>query len=220
MRRIVTIVAVAILAYAARAQNPPPATMTKIEVRLQSPDAPEGSFATLPKTMYRAGDGYCRIEEAPDTKNGIHGLLIVNEPDAWMVNLLSNSARHVVDPGPTFYCHLPIFQDDKNNPASDPKMRISNLEFGRELQYFTAMGAVPSEGPVLQGQQTTKYAVQLGESTAVMLFTYGPSNHPLAVISKRGEKHDIFWYSGYGSVPFDGKLFAKPASVKIEEAQH
>jgi hypothetical protein len=36
---------------------------------------------------------------------------------------------------------------------------------------------------------------------------------------KHGEKTDIFWYSGYGQVEFDRKLFAKPENVKIEDPQ-
>jgi len=35
----------------------------------------------------------------------------------------------------------------------------------------------------------------------------------------RGEKHEIFWYSGYGRVDFDLKLFSKPEKVRIDEAK-
>lgn len=70
----------------------PPDMMTKLTVRLQSPDIPEESFAAKPKTMYRTGNGYCRTEELPDPEQGIHGLMIINEPDVWMVNLLTKAA--------------------------------------------------------------------------------------------------------------------------------
>ncbi len=79
-----------------------PKTMTKMEVILGSPGVQPGSFASKPKVMYRAGNRYCRIEEAPDPDNGLHGLLIVSEPDAWVVNLVTKTARHVKDTGPTF----------------------------------------------------------------------------------------------------------------------
>jgi hypothetical protein len=62
----------------------PPQTMTKLEVRLQSADVQEGSFAAKPKVMYRAGSGYCRTEELPNEEDGIHGLMIINEPDTWI----------------------------------------------------------------------------------------------------------------------------------------
>src|ERR1700730_9790086 len=90
-----------------------PETMIKLAVRLENPDIAKESFAAKPKLMYRAGNGYCRTEELPDIEHGIHGLMILNEPDAWMVNLLSKTARHFVDPGPTFHCRMPIFQGDE-----------------------------------------------------------------------------------------------------------
>jgi hypothetical protein len=141
-----------------------PKTMTKIETVLQGPNIPAGSFATKPKVMYRAGTRYCRVEEAADTEHGVHGLLIVNEPDAWMVNLANKTARHIVDSGPTFDCHLPIFADDPDKDAS-------GLEFGREMEFFKSRGATPREGSVLQGKQTTQYQVEIGGSK-LALFTY------------------------------------------------
>jgi hypothetical protein len=219
MKKLVVICGFLSFSAVAIAQNTP-TKMTKMEVRLQSPDAPAGSFASLPKIMYRAAAGYCRIEEAPDPEHGIHGLLIVNEPDAWMVNLQTKSATHIVDPGPTFFCNLPIFSSSHDPSPGDPKMSLSKLEFGRELEYFKSMGATPGKGLELQGQQTTGYVVNLSPSASVALFTYGPSNVPLAVVHKVGDTQDIFWYSGYGEIPFDPKLFAKPAGVKIEEQKH
>jgi hypothetical protein len=39
------------------------------------------------------------------------------------------------------------------------------------------------------------------------------------VSQERNGKTDIFWYSGYGEVDFDPRLFAKPENVKIEESK-
>lgn len=188
-----------------------PKTMTKMEVVLQGPKIPSASFAAKPKTMYRAGSRYCRVEEAEDTENHIHGLMIVNEPDAWMVNLMTKTARHVVDPGPTFNCHLPIFADGSDREASE-------LEFGLEMEFFEKNGASSHPGSVLQGKQTTQYQVEVGKSK-LALFTYGTPERPLAVGRVRGDDGEIYWYSGYCGVPFDAKLFAKPEGVKIEESK-
>jgi len=193
----------------------PPKTMTKLEVLLQSPDVTPGSFATKPKLMYRAGSRYCRTEEAPNPDRGIHGLMIIKEPDAWMVNLLAKTAQHVVDPGPTFNCHMPIFADIAKL-RDDETRQIMALEFGLELEFFKSKGAIPKKGAVLQGKETTAYMLDIGESTFA-LFTYGTPERPLAVMRKHGDKADIFWYSGYGQVVFDPKLFAKPENVKIED---
>ena len=95
------LLSICVLAGAIFAEEPPK-RMTKMEVVLHSPDAPTGSFAAKPRVFYRAGNRYCRVEETPDPDQGIHGLMIINEPDWWMVNLFSKTARHGVDPGPTF----------------------------------------------------------------------------------------------------------------------
>jgi len=141
--------------------------------------------------------------------------MIVNEPDYWMVNLLARTARHGLDPGPTFNCHLPIFADES---LDEEGKQIRQLEFGLELEFFKSKGATPETGPVLQTKETMVYRTKAG-SAALALFTYGTPEHPLAVARQRGEKNDLFWYSGYGQVEFDPKLFAKPENVKVEDSK-
>ena len=87
--------------------------MLKLAVRLENPNIPKESFAAKPKLMYKAGNGYCRTEELPDPEHGIHGLMIINEPDIWMVNLLAKTAQHYVDSGPTFNGRMPMFGGDE-----------------------------------------------------------------------------------------------------------
>jgi len=196
----------------------PPKTMTKMVVQLQSPEVPTDSFAAKPKTMFRAGTQFCRIEEEPDPEHGIHGVMIINEPDAWMVNLASNSAQHMVDPGPSLNCRMPVFAGLLGQLPEDESKQIGPLEFGYELEFFKSKGATPQPGGVLQGQQTTAYKLKFGES-ALALFTYGSPERPLGAAWMRGDKHEIFWYSGYGQMDFDPKQFAKPVHVRIDEAK-
>jgi hypothetical protein len=103
-------------------------------------------------------------------------------------------------------------------PAEVAK-QVGMLEFGHEMEFFVANGAKPEKGPELQSQQTASYVIGLGDFS-LALFTYGTPERPLAVALKKGEKHDILWYSGYGEADFDAHLFEKPAGVKIEEMKH
>ena len=193
-------------------------TMTKLTVRLQSPEVPEDSFAAKPKIMYRAGSRYCRTEELPDPEHGIHGLLIINEPDVWMVNLFTKTAQHFVDPGPTFNCRMPMFNVEQVKSGADMKNPLLELEFGRELPYFKNKGATPNKGPVLQGKPTTVYTTQAGDSQ-LFLFTTGTPERPWAVARQHGAIREIYWYGTYEQVPFDPKLFGKPEAVKIEDVK-
>ena len=44
---------------------------------------------------------------------------------------------------------------------------------------------------------------------ALAWFTCGTPERPLLVARQRGDKNDLLWYSGYGLVDFDLKLFVK-----------
>jgi hypothetical protein len=217
-RKMKSVLFLACLFTTALIAQPPPKTMIKMVVQLQSTELPADSFASKPKTLYRAGTQFCRTDEEPDAAHGIHGVLIVNEPDAWMVNLATNTAQHLVDSGPTSNCRMPIFASRLSELSEQDAKQLAELEFGYEMEFFKSKGATPQPGPVLQTKQTTVYKLNYGDST-VALFTFGTPERPLAVAWTRGEKHEIFWYSGYGQLDFDPTLFAKPEHVKIEEAK-
>jgi hypothetical protein len=188
-----------------------PKTMTKLVVRLVQPDTPPSSFAARPKTMYRAGTRYCRIEEVPDPAHGIHGLIVVNEPNAWFINLLKNTAQLQIDPGPKFNCRLPIFGGD----SSDQLMK---LEFGQELAYFNEKQVAPVPGPTIYGKSTKAYEIDTGIYRLV-LFTSGEPERPVAVEKEQGEKRETYLYSVYETIPFEPKLFEKPEGVTIQNAK-
>ena len=192
--------------------------MTKLTAHLESPAIREGSFAAKPKTMYRAGDSYCRIEELPDPEHSIHRLMIINEPNLWMVNLFGKTARHYVDSCPTFNCHLPIFHGEQVNAPADIKRALLELEFGQEIVYFKSKGGIPKQGPVLRDKPTSVYTSESGDSQ-LSLFTTGMPERPWALARQQGSSREIFWYGTYEQLPFDPKLFAKPSEMKMEEAK-
>src|ERR1700685_3004204 len=136
--------------------------------------------------MFRAGTRYCRIEESPDTEHSIHGLVVINEPDAWLVNLLNKTAQHHLDTGPTFNCRLPIFTLDAK-PAAETGNQLADLEFGRELPYFREKGATVKDGLILKGKKTTSYTIQLVESQ-LLLFTSGTPERPIAVAWQHADR--------------------------------
>ena len=49
------------------AETAKPSTMKKFEVRYVADDIDPSSFGAKPRTCYRAGDTYGRVEEAPDS---------------------------------------------------------------------------------------------------------------------------------------------------------
>ena len=125
--------AIFFLALLLPAADAPPATMTKIVVRLMGPDIKPGSYAALPKTMYRAGDHYARIEAPPSSRMQSQKLVIIAEPDAYSVNLNDKKGTHAIDQGGPNDLHLPmILPLDPNRQLG----KLDGLEFGNELQFF------------------------------------------------------------------------------------
>jgi hypothetical protein len=196
--------------------------MTRFVVQLASPDVPRDSFGAKPKTIYRAGTTYCRVEEEPDPASGTHGLVIINEPDMWMVDLADHTARHFVNDGPDLNCHMPVFGDRLSGIPEEDAKEIGGLEFGFEMEFFKSHRAVRQPGPILQWheqpRQTIGYKLQFGD-WMVALFTDGDPERPVAVAMFHGDEHSTYYYSGYGQMDFDATLFAKPSGAKIEEAK-
>ena len=54
----------------------------------------------------------------------------------WTINLLNKTARHVIDPGPTFFARLTIILTLKPNGQPDDDKEFQDLEFGNEVRFF------------------------------------------------------------------------------------
>lgn len=173
---------------------------------------PNDSFATKPKVYWRAGSRYCRVDEQPDPQKGIHGRTVINEPDAWLINLADQSAKHILDRGPTFNCRLPIF-------ASDPQLskgKLGELEFGRELEFFRSNGAEQIEGSKLEFK-ANYYELTVGDSV-LKLVERADIHAPILIRLIRGDKSiEVHYLQWDDHVPFKADLFAAPTGVKIQE---
>ena len=123
-----------------------PSTMKKFEVRYVADDIDPASFGAKPRTCYRAGDTYGRVEEAPDEPLGLHGLIIIAAPDVWMINLVDSSGKHIIDKSTPAQARMPILASGQR--------AFKDLEFGKELQFFTDKGIAASDGPVTDRKST------------------------------------------------------------------
>jgi hypothetical protein len=163
--------AVAFLAPSQTPPNPPPATMTKIVVRLIGPTVKPGSHAALPKTIYKAGPHYARIEDPPDAKQQQQKLTIIAEPDAYSVNLIDKRGTHAIDQGGApGDLHLPIVLPfDPNHKLPD----LDKLEFGSEYEFFLASGATNVPGPIVNGESADAYQLKMDGAEATLVVRRG-----------------------------------------------
>jgi hypothetical protein len=193
----------------------PPRTMIHVIVQLSGTDIPEGSFAGKPKTLWRATNSYCRSDEEPDPAQGLHLSIIMNEPDSWLVDLANNRAKHMVDPGPTFNCRLPIFAFSMELLKS----KVGGLEYGHELEFFQKNGAKQVDGPELKSFKANYYEVAL-DGMVLKLVERVDIHAPILISLLQGEKVTSVRYLLWeDQIPFKADLFAKPTGVSIEEVK-
>jgi hypothetical protein len=191
----------------------PPTTMTKIVVRLSGPGIKENSPAALPKTIYVADPHYARIEDPPDARQGLQKLTIIAEPDAYSVNLISKKGSHVMDQGGPNDLHLPVML------PFDPRHKfgtLDRLEFGDELEFFEDAGAAPEAGPIINSEPTDAYVLKSAQVTATLVLRSG-THVPVTLSWACKDGKYTYEYITYEELPFDPKLFARPAGISYKE---
>jgi hypothetical protein len=193
--------------------------MTKIVFRNMRPDITPDSFGAQPKTLYRVGDKYWRLEEAPDPA-GIHTLRITREPDAWVINLLDNTARHIIDPGPTFFARLPIILTPKASGQADSDKEFQDLEFGNEVRFFRGHKASDIGLRKVEEKDCNALAIKSGAREATLLLDPDTGKPVEIEVTKDGKPDFSIRYLSYETdLPFDPSLFEPPQGVKITETK-
>ncbi len=195
------------------AGNQPPATMTKIEVRLIAPGVKPRSHAALPRKIYRAGAHYARMEDPPDARQHVEKVTIIAEPDAYSVNLIDKTGTHAVDQGGASDLHLPVVL------PFDPKHELGaldRLEFGDEFDFFEETGATKEAGPIINAKPTDAYRLPTAEGGATLVVKSG-THVPIKLSWHTPEGTYTYEYIIYEYVPFDPSLFEKPAGITYKE---
>jgi len=196
-------------------QTPQPKSMTKMVVRLMGPGIKPGSYAALPRTIYRAGPHYARMESPPDARQKQEKLTIIAEPDAYSVNLIAKRGTHAIDQGGPNDLHLPIVL------PFDPKHKLPHLdrlEFGEELDFFEQSGAKKSPGPIVNAQPTDAYVLQTTEGPATLVVKPGPET-PIFLSWPAKDGTYKYEYITYEEMPFEPALFAKPKGIQLREIE-
>jgi hypothetical protein len=202
-----------LLAFLFPAADTPPATMTKIVVRLIGPDIKPGSHAALPKTIYRAGNHFARIEDAPSSRMQSQKLIIIAEPDAYSVNLTDKKGTHAIDQGGPDDLHLPmVLPLDPNRQLG----KLDGLEFGSELQFFENAGASRRPGPLINSKTTDAYDLQTPAGIATLV-TESNSGVPKSVSWQTKDGTYKYEYFQYREEPFQPRLFSKPPGISYQE---
>jgi hypothetical protein len=188
-----------------------PAKLVHLRITDVTPGVDPASFGGAPRDFYRLGSGKLRIEEAPDTANHIHGLIVNAEPNMWIVNLFDNTGKHGVDPGPTYFARAPIL-------GMGLSKQLMDLEFGCEQNFITAYAPAPVRTERVGATEYRVYRFEQG-SNAVEILERPSSNAPSFVrYYKNGTLAMALRYDLYQSgLPSNPALFVKPAGIQYTE---
>jgi hypothetical protein len=183
--------------------------MLYVEYRLASRQITVDSFDAQTKKVWRIGKDYLRFEDAPNPQTKIHGLIIVAEPDIWIVDRNTNQAQHTVDPGPDFKIHFPLF-------ASETSPKLRELEFGKELEYFHANNARELPAQDVDGFRCKVFRLEM-DDREVLLFLK-TDDTPLQIVVKSPEYEYAMRFLRYepDRRP-DKSLFQLPPGVQLKK---
>ncbi len=187
--------------------------MTKIKFQQVEPQLPKNSFESQPKIIYRAGTAYSRTEEAVDQTTHTHRLAVINEPNAWLIDLTSKTGEHIVDSSPPFRVHMPVF-------TLDPQRynEIDKLEYANEVKFFLEKGATRTKAN-LMGTPTHKYDLTVDKIFHVTLWTSLATKKPLQIRCADGQNSQTIRYLTYDTnLKFSPDLFAPPKGVTFTES--
>jgi hypothetical protein len=199
---------IALLAPAASAAD---RSMVYIEYRFIAVNIKPGSFEASVRKLWRYGDSYARLEEAPNPQTGIHGLLITKAPNSYLINQYTKVARHVVDPGPTYNVVIPVFPSERDG-------KLKGLQMGRELAFFQANGAVPVPDEPIDTAMCSVLRAKVDESE-IKLFLDKDSKQPRQVWIRNSRSEYAVRYVRYRTdLPLDLSLFSVPKDVQVTRA--
>jgi outer membrane lipoprotein-sorting protein len=205
MSRLLTVALFLLLPLAAQAADD---KMLYVEYQLAGKQIAEGSFDAQVKKVWRLGNKFLRFEDAPNPQTKIHGLIIVAEPDIWIMDRKTNQAQHTVDPGPIYKIHFPLF-------ASETSEKLRQLEFGSELDYFRDNDAAALPDQEVDGTKCKLLRLQIDDRDVTLFLRANDTPLQIVVKSPRYEYAMRFLRYEPDRKP-DKSLFQLPPGVQLK----
>jgi len=206
MKKLLTTLLLASLTLAAQAADD---KMLFAEYRVVSADLPASSPEAQPRKVWRLGKEFLRFEDVPNPETKIHGLIIVDEPDIWIIDRNKGQGQHAIDPGPQYVVHFPIFPREQSE-------KLKQLEFGSELKFFQNNGAKVLASQTVDGIKCKLYRMELDDRELTLFLT--PDNLPLQIVVQSANlKYAVRFLRYDPNQKPDMNLFKVPPGIKIIE---
>lgn len=154
-----------------------------------------------------------RTEEAADLVHGIHALIVVSEPNIWMVNLYDRTGTHATDPGPTYFVRAPVFGTLLTG-------KLASLELGCEPAFIAQFAPRPIRREQIGGVRYEVYVVKDGTSAVELLEVPRSKKPSFARYFRDGKLAMALRYDVYATdLAANPQLFVRPRGITYEEAK-
>ncbi len=204
MQRLLAALFLSILALGTQAADE---RMLFAEYRVVSADLPASSPEMRTRKIWRVGKTFLRFEDVQNSITKAHELVIVAEPDIWIIDRNKSQGQHVVDPGPNYAVHFPIFPREQSDT-------VKKLEFGSEFQFFQVNGAKQLASQSVEGIKCNVYRLEL-DGRDLTLFLK-PDNLPLQIeVQSANVKYAVRFLTYDPNQNPDMSLFKVPSGIKI-----
>lgn len=199
-----------------------PKSLVSMTVRNVTPGLQASDPRAQPKRLWRKGEKFLRSLEQPVVAQALQdpkapmarqALVIVAEPDVWMIDMASREGRHSLDPGPVFEVRAPIL-----SPGTAPPEFMA-LEYGCEAE-FVAIRAPLARTVRWGGVDARVHTYTVGTASLAILLNDRTGEPQIVIHIRDGRPVTVISYDEYRQdQPDQPELFRPPADVKITEAK-
>ncbi|MBU1376614.1 MAG: hypothetical protein KKE02_24820 [Alphaproteobacteria bacterium] len=200
-----------------------PRSLISMTIRNVTPGLQAVDPRAQPKQLWRKGGRFLRSLEQPVVSAAIQdpkapmarqALVIISEPDVWVIDQASREGRHTLDKGPVLEVRAPILQ-----PGAAPQEFMS-LEYGCEAEFVTVRAPMAQKTIRWGGVDAGIHTYTVGADSLAILMN-DRTGEPLMITHVReGRPVYIVRYDAYlQGLPDQPDLFRPPADIKITTAE-
>lgn len=184
--------------------------MTFVEYVLVAFEISPESFEAKPKRVWRVDDSRLRFEEQLNVEKAEQKLVIVAQPDIWLINVAAKKGVHTIDPGPTYKVNFPVL-------TATGVPELSQLEMGRENEFFAARKPKSLPEKLVAGILCTGQEITI-DKRKLILYSKKSDGKPYQVTLEYNDRPVAVRYLKYETgLAVDEALFKPPADVIVEQ---
>ena len=177
------------------------------EYRVVSETLPASSPELQPRKIWLLGKTFLRFEDVANPETKTLALVIVNEPNIWIIDRNKSEGQHALDPGPQYVVRFPIFPREQSD-------KLKQLEFGSELSFFRENGAEELASQTVDGIKCKVYRLDLDDRKVTLFMKH--DNLPLQIeVQSTDVKYAIRFLKYDPNQKPDMNLFKVPPGIKI-----